>query len=334
MGIAYLASRDAAKGLARPRRFGPDMINPLHLDLRSLRLFTIAAEEGSLTIAADRVHLTISAASKRISALEQVVGSALFFRHAHGLSLTHAGKALHIRGRQLLGLLDTMIGELEDTKSAAKSISVWANTSAILQFLPADLAAFSQTSPDVLLKIEEQSTEAIVRAVSERRADIGVCCEHVLARDLDRFEYKHDKLVLIVPGDHPLATRRAMSFDQALDYDFIGLFEGSYLINSLSSAASGFGRSLKTRFQVRSFEGVCQMVAAGLGVSVLPLAAAEAQLRTNNIKAIPLTDCWADRTMWVVVRDVTELSAPAKALHDLLRSRSQSIDIVAALECA
>jgi DNA-binding transcriptional LysR family regulator len=90
------------------------MINPAHYDLQSLRIFLMAAESGSLTKAAERTHMTLSAISKRISELEKVNDCALFVRQPRGLSLTPAGHGMLEHARKILDQVNRMASEMGD----------------------------------------------------------------------------------------------------------------------------------------------------------------------------------------------------------------------------
>lgn len=90
------------------------MVNPLHFDLQSLRVFALVAEHGSLTKAAEHGQLTLSAVSKRIAELESVTGSALFVRHARGVELTPAGRALLDHAAKVIEQVNRMAHEMSD----------------------------------------------------------------------------------------------------------------------------------------------------------------------------------------------------------------------------
>jgi DNA-binding transcriptional LysR family regulator len=117
------------------------------------------------------------------------------------------------------------------------------------------------------------------------------------ALDLEVMNYREDRLVLVVPRGHALARRRSVHFEEAVEYDFVSLSKGTSLAKRLQAETEALGRRLKMRIQVRSFDAMCQMVAAGMGVAVLPGEAIQPHLRSMNLRQIVLDDAWASRRL-------------------------------------
>src|ERR1041385_8931308 len=117
-------------------------------DLASLALFVRIAETRSITKAAAASHIALAAASRRITQLEDQLGSALFYRSAKGVELTPAGQALLFHAREMLEKVDQMRAEISDYSRGMKGIvRIQANASALAQYLPADLATFASDHP-------------------------------------------------------------------------------------------------------------------------------------------------------------------------------------------
>jgi DNA-binding transcriptional LysR family regulator len=294
-------------------------MNLHRLDLVSLSLFSHIVRSGSISKGALAAHLAVGAASKRISDLEAAVGTALLERHARGVRTTPAGDALARHAQRILGDVNLLAAELHDHASGIVGVArLWANTSAITQFLPADIAAFMKATPGVRIELEELNSSEIVLGVLEGRADIGIFADRTPALGLQLMNYREDRLVLVVPAGHPLARRRSLAFNEALDYDFVSLSQGTSLAHRLESETDAMGRRLKLRIQVRSFDAMCQMVAAGLGVAVLPADAVRALVRSLDLRQIPLKDPWARRQLLIGVRDVEGLPRHARQLVEHL----------------
>lgn len=306
------------------------MINPAHFDLQSLRVFLLAAEHGSLTRAAEHAGMTLSALSKRIAELERTTDCALFIRLPRGLELTSAGQGLRQHARSILDSVNRMAVDVGDYAVGVRGhVKVWANTSAVLQFLPQDLAQFLKDNPQLRISLEEALSAAIVEAVGSGRADIGVFADNVPAPQLETFAYRHDQLVVLVPADHALATRTGVAFCETLDYDYVALNQGSSLLRRISDAALRAGRVLNVRIQVSSFDGICRMIEAGLGIAVLPHAAVRPELLQPGpfgpgLRAIALSDDWARRTLLLGVRSVAGLQPEALRLFEALRGQASA----------
>jgi DNA-binding transcriptional LysR family regulator len=297
------------------------VINPNHFDLQSLRVFLQVAQTGSLTKAAEKSHMTLSALSKRVSELERTADCALFVRLPRGLELTPAGVELVHHARSVLNSVARMADAMGDFAIGVRGhVRIWANTSSITQFLPQDLATFGREHPMIRISLEEKLSEQVISAVSSGEADIGIFADNVPSIGLEKYLYRQDHLVLVVPAHHPLASLDQVSFAETLDYDFVGLNQGSSLLQRLNDAAGALERSLRLRIQVSSFDAISRMIEACLGVGVLP----DGAVRTANtgLRAIPLSDTWALRSLWLGVRSTASLMPEASKLLDHLRQAS------------
>jgi DNA-binding transcriptional LysR family regulator len=294
-------------------------MNLHRLDLVSLSLFSHVVRLGSISKGAAMTNLAIGAASKRMSDLEAAVGAELLERHARGVTPTAAGEALARHAQRILSDVNLLAAELADHASGIVGVvRLWANTSAITQFLPRDIAAFAKATPGIRIELEELNSNEVVLAVLEGRADVGIFADRTPALGLHLMNYREDQLVLVVPAGHALARKRALHFDEALEYDFVSLSQGTSLARRLQAETEAMGRRLKLRIHVRSFDAMCQMVAAGLGVAVLPREAVHALVRSLNLRQIPLKDAWARRQLLIGVRDPDELPRHARALVEHL----------------
>ncbi|MDB6142190.1 MAG: GntR family transcriptional regulator [Pseudomonas sp.] len=301
------------------------MINPAHFDLQSLRVFLLAAQYGSLTRAAEHAGMTLSALSKRIAELERTTDCALFIRLPRGLELTSAGVGLLAHVRSILEGVNRMAIDVGDYAVGVRGhVKVSANTSAVVQFLPRDLADFLGQNPQLRISLDEALSEAIIEAVDSGRADLGVFADNVPAPGLETFVYRTDELVLLVPVAHPLAELERVAFADTLDYDYVGLNHGSSLLRRINDAALRAGKVLNVRIQVSSFDGICRMIEAGLGIGVLPKAAVRAELLGTELRAVTLTDDWAQRTLYLGVKSVAGLQPEALRLFEYLRGAGWS----------
>ncbi len=243
----------------------------MRYDLTSLEIFVAVADAANLTRAAEQQHLAVSAISKRITELEDIAGTALLLRHARGVSLTPAGQSLLHHARQMLQIVDHMRGELSEYAGGLKGVvRLHASTSALVQFLPPELQSFLGRYPLIRLQIEERTGAAIVRAVADGTADLGILGNHTPLQGLASLPYHTDRLALGVPNGHPLARRKAVRFAEVLHHDFVGPHADSSLWTLMTHAARGAGKTIQPRIQVSSFECMCLLVKAGLGVALLP----------------------------------------------------------------
>lgn len=291
----------------------------MRYDLTDLRLFAAVADARNLTHGAARVHLAPSSASHRLKLLEEDLGTALFERHARGLTLTGAGEALLRHAQQVFAQLEQMHADLAPFAAGVRGhVALWANTHATHSFLPDDLAEFLRAHPQVSVTLEEHTSPEIVMAVARGEVEIGVVAETVEGAEVELIPYRADRLVLITPAAHPLAAKASTRFADVLDHPFVMLHTGSAIHTFTMNAAAALGRHLNVRIQVRSFEAVCRMVGAGVGLGLVPRSAVPSGGLREPPTVVELDEPWAQRDLQVCVRSRAALSGFAAALVDRL----------------
>jgi DNA-binding transcriptional LysR family regulator len=297
----------------------------LHFDLVDLRLFINIAETNSLTRGAERSHMSLPSASTRIKNFEDNLGAKLLSRTSQGVTLTPPGQAFLHHARLVVQQLVHLRGDLQQYVRGVKGhVRIFANTTAITEFLPAVLPTFLASHPDVSVDLRERLSPDIVRAVSEGTTDIGIVAGHVRTEGLEVLPYRRDRLALATALPHPLAGFDKVSFAETLDYDYVGLHEASAIHAFLAQAAGNLGKSIKTRIQVGNFEAVCRMIESNAGIGILPESAARRHAKTMSIRIIQLTDEWALRKLCICVRSMHLLPAFARELVELLLADSAS----------
>ena len=291
-------------------------------DIDSLALFVRAAELRSLTKAAEASHIGLAAASRRMALLEHRFRTTLLERSSRGVELTAAGASLLPHARALLVELNQMQAEMRDHANGRKgALRLLANTSVITDSLPDDLAAFAHHNPDVQVVVEERWSEEIVRALQAAEADIGIIVEGVAVDGLDTRPYCQDRLAVVMRHDHALAAFKSLSFVDVLDDELITLEGGSSMTRLVAAQAVIAERTLQLRVQVRSFEAICHMVEAGLGLGLLSEQAARVLAKGLDLSVRPLNDPWAQRSMLLCTRKERASMPSVAKLLDFLCGR-------------
>jgi DNA-binding transcriptional LysR family regulator len=291
---------------------------PSHFDLIDVRLFVSVAEKNTLTHGAETCHMSLAAASKRIKTLEDSLNVKLLYRNSQGVTLTPAGRAFLHHGRLLLQQHDRMEGVLQEYSTGLTGhVRVFANTTAVTDFLPGVLRKYLVTHPDVNVDLREGMSVEIVHAVRQGNTDIGIAAGYVGTEGLEVFPYRRDRLVLAAAQNHTLAKRRSISFDQTLEFDYIGV-EASAVQSFLIRAADDLHRSLKVRIQVGNFEELCRMIEANVGIGILPESAARRHRATMAIRIVQLKDAWAMHNLQICVRKLRSLPVFGRDLVKVL----------------
>ncbi|MDB5981802.1 MAG: LysR family transcriptional regulator [Pseudomonas sp.] len=288
----------------------------MKLDPVSLRLFVSVIEEGTIAAAAKREHIAAAAVSKRLSELEDLLDSQLLVRTNKGITPTAAGISLLYMARSVLNNLNEIVVQMHDFSHGRRgSIHVLANISAITQFMPPLLKSFMDLYPQIQITLEEKESLAITKHVAENRADIGIFTRLPHGSDVEVYPFRTDKLVLLVPDGHPLSSRDSVTFAETLDHDYVALRSGTHLNFQMIKAASDVGRSLKIRMEVSSYDALCLMVQAGIGIGILPQGSVDIY-SIHNAKTLVLDEPWASRELTLCVRSKDALSVTARLLFD------------------
>ncbi len=291
----------------------------MHFDLTDLRLFVHAAHEGSLTRAAARQHLSLAAASARIKALEAQTGLPLLYREARGVRLAPPGEAFLHHARGVLRQVEQLRADLQEYGGGLRGhVRVFANTTAVTDFLPEILPAFLAAHPRVNVDLQEKPNADIARGVLDGRADVGIVAGAVDTLGLEAIHFSTDRLVLAASAGHRFAALPRIAFADTLQEDHVGLQAGSTLQTFLSQVTERLGKPLKLRIQLSSFDAMCRMIGAGVGVGIVPESAARRHQATSRLALVELADAWSVRERHVLVRDRERLPGYAEALIEAL----------------
>jgi DNA-binding transcriptional LysR family regulator len=298
----------------------------LGLDLVTLRVFKAAVEERSLARAAERERLALSALSRRIADMEARIGTALLRRYDRGVEPTAAGEVLLRHLGPIFDLLDRAFSDVEAFAAGARGhVRLHANISAVAGFLPEALAGFLAANPGIEVSLEERYTADILHAVRTGAADLGLGSGtvRVVPPELQMLPWREDRLVALLPVEHPLAARGGpLRFAELAAEPFVGMSPAMALQQVYRREAEAIGMNLRERVNVASFDGVRRMVEAGLGVTILPHTAAEPQALGMGLAVRPLDEPWAARPLALCVRrDAEALPAAARLLAAHLLGR-------------
>ncbi|MBV8211375.1 MAG: LysR family transcriptional regulator [Burkholderiaceae bacterium] len=287
----------------------------MRFDLTTLKLFVSVIDHGSITKAAESAHLVPSAASKRIADLEAQLGFALLVRRHAGVVPTPAGQALDRHAREVLKALERIPASVGAIAAAEQpEIRIAANQTAVVVMV-ADLEHYIDRRPGVRIRLEEGSSPAIIEAVANGGADLGVIGHYQPVDRLNVVPYRSIPLVLVVAAVHPLAGREAISFAEVLEFDLISFVQGSAIHSWTLEAATHMARKPRISMQVTSYEAMRAMVHARLGIAVIPAPNILPFKDLFNVHVLPLTDDWACMQLYLIyARD----AARSPALDDLV----------------
>jgi DNA-binding transcriptional LysR family regulator len=300
-----------------------------NIDLKTLQLLVAVCDHRNIARAAEQEHIEPSAVSKRIAQLEAVLGTPLLMRERRGVSVTPAGQAVLEHARSLLFTIDRIENDVASLRLGVKGhVRMLASASAIAESLLDDVESFMR-DPDnrnIQVDIEERYSRDLVPQLREGVASIGVCWANVDLQGLEHRPYRSDRLALAVHPDHPLAQHGSLRFEQTLEHEHVGLPPSAAVHAMLQRAAARLGRTLTYRVIVSNFDAAFRVVAAKLGISIIPAEVGSAVAAALGIRMIPLTDAWAKRRFVVCFRDYEVLQPAVQRMVTHLAEQGQGAE--------
>lgn len=293
----------------------------MQFELKDLRLFLLIAQTGSLTRASEQSHLSLAATSARVKALEGQAGMPLLIREARGVRLSAPGEAFLHHARALLEQTRQLQADLQEYGAGLRGhVRVFANTTAVTDFLPDILAAYLTRHPHISVDLQERPNAHIAHDIREGRADLGIIAGEVDTHGLTSLHFSTDRLVLVTPATPAWLARQEVAFAQVLHEYFVGMHRGSTLQRFLEQVGQQLGQTLRLRIQLSNFDAMCRMVAAGVGIAVVPESAALRQCGQTALHIVRLQDAWAVRPRYMLLRDGQHPSSHLQALMEAVQA--------------
>lgn len=270
--------------------------------------------------AAVKENIAASALSRRIADLEHTFGVPLLVRSAHGISLTDAGRAAFDRARHFEAGLDALLRDVQSLGGVVSgNVRLFANASSVIGFLPERLKRFTAAYPLVSIELQERLSSEIVRACLDDVADVGICAAPDVPNGLDAWHFASDPLMVVMPREHALAHVSPLSFRTVVEHPLVCIQSGGALDRLLRDRAAAAGLHIHVTVSVSSFDAVCRMVEAGLGVAVVTQSAASAYAGAHQFVRRPLDESWVQRDLFMISLHKTPRAAAVQALIDGLK---------------
>lgn len=291
------------------------------LDPYSLQLFVATADAGSLARAASNENIAPSALSRRIGDLEHAFGVPLLVRSAKGIELTDAGRIAYRRARELESGLESILRDVRSIGGVVSGrVRLFANASSVVGFLPERLKAFTAKFPLVSIELQERPSHEVVRACLDDIADAGVCAAADLPNGVDVWNFARDPLLVVLPKGHVLSKNSKLRFDQVVLHSLVLVQTGGALDRMIRERASAASLTIRAAVSVNSFDGVCRMVEAGLGIAIVPMSAVSAYAGSSLFVRRPLDEPWSDRQIHLIALRKSPRSPAVGALINALKA--------------
>jgi DNA-binding transcriptional LysR family regulator len=290
-------------------------------DLDGLRGFVAVAEIGSFHGAADVLHLSQPALTRRIQKLEAALGVQLIERDTRQLRLTSVGRDFFFRTKRLLDELDaTVMGIRELADRATGEVTIGAVPTATYYFLPKVIEDFNSQFPLIRVRILDLSANDVLESVKRGQAEFGLNLLGAQEPDLEFEPLLRDPFMLVCRKDHPLAGLGQVRWAELAPYRFItvGRLSGNRII--LDAALARLPVRPRWFYEVQHLSTSLGLVEAGLGVAAVPqLAVPTGQHAVLVVR--PLVEPVVTRIMAIIRRRGATLSPAAQQFHQILQGR-------------
>ena len=282
------------------------------MEIHQLRYFVAVAEEGSFSHAAEREHVSQPSLSQQIQKLEGELNQQLFDRLPRSVVLTEAGRCLLPYARQALNAIadaGRSVASLEN--EVAGRLAVGAVPSIAVYVLPHLIRSFQQRYPKVTFELFEDTTDKLAQRLEDGTLDLALASGSDEIPGLERHSLGREPLVMLLPGKHRLAHKRAISWSDLASEKFLLLHE----VHSLSTQVRQLLAANKLKpelvLQGAQLVTIARMVAAGLGVTVIPQMMAETEFIQGCV-AVPFAAPAPTREL-VLLRNSLRLESKAAA---------------------
>ena len=292
------------------------------MDLATLNAFIAIAELGSFSEAAERLHLTQPAVSKRIASLEQQLSVRLFDRLGREVSLTEAGRALLPRAYQILNVLDDTRRALTNLNGEISGHLTLATSHHIgLHRLPPLLRAFTRAHPQVALDIQFLDSEVAYEEVLHGRAELAVITLAPETREpVHAVAVWDDPLDFVAAPEHPLARSKAISLADVAHHPAVFPGGNTFTHHIVRRLFEAQGLTPNIAMSTNYLETIKMMVSIGLAWSVLPRTMLDEQVARLPLPGIQLT-----RQLGYISHTERTLSNAARAFMNLLDAQRDGL---------
>jgi DNA-binding transcriptional LysR family regulator len=295
----------------------------INFDLQQLQAFVAVAERGSFRAAADEIHLSSPALSRRIERLESILGAKLFNRTTREVKLTPLGRTFLERARAALDDLEAaMLGISDIAGSRTGRVTVACVPSAALHFLPSVVSSFSDKFPEIRIRLMDEAAGQVLASVLAGECDFGISFMGSQVPGVDFHPIHDDEFVLAMPRGHALSQRRSVAWADVLKEKLIAVARSSGNRQLLDDALAKAGCNPSYRFEVSHIATLLGMVEAGLGMAAVPRLALPASHPT--LVGVTLRKPSVSRQLGLTTLRGATLSAPSQVFYEHLRTALQS----------
>jgi LysR family transcriptional regulator, hydrogen peroxide-inducible genes activator len=269
------------------------------MEFHQLRYVCAIADTGNFSRAAERCQITQPSLSQQVLKLEEELGTKLFDRLGRSIRLTEAGRAFIPRARAILEQMAAARSSAVDQNTdLGGSVAVGVIPTVAPYLMPRYTAGFSKRYPDAKLRIVEETTAVLVEGLRDLSIDVAILAQPLRHKDLELFPIRTEPLFAALSTDHPRASAKSLALKDLRGESFVMLRDG-HCFRDLSIATCTRARiTPHIAFESGQFSSLLGMVAAGVGVSLVPEMAIDRNVACRYVR---LSDIQATRTIVTAV---------------------------------
>lgn len=239
------------------------------IEFLHLEHFVAVARTRNFTRAAEELNLSQPALSRSIQKLEDQVGQPLFERKPREVVLTDLGELLLVRAKEILALVEDTFSAVTEAGRHGR-IRLGAIPTIAPYFLPELLKGFSHAHPNISVVVQEDTTEDLIKRCSHGEIDLAILALPVFAKHLELEPLFDEELLLVIPRDHPLTSRKKITAEAVEEFPFVMLNEAHCLSENIASYCRQQSVQPVTVERISQLATVQELVALGHGVSIVP----------------------------------------------------------------
>ena len=289
------------------------------MNLNQLKIFYLAAKQGSLSAAAESLYITQPAVTKGIQRLQKHYELKLFNRFGKKMALTDAGEVLYKIAESIFEMENQAEESLRDFQQRKRGfIRILSSESFGAYYLPFILDRFSRVNPKVRVSMEILPTELIVEKTAMLANDIGFISYPVPHKKLVTREVLEDSYQIIVPPGHPFAAKSFIEPGDLSGQSLVVHEKGSAPRRSTEDFIRRHNISVSIPLELSNNEAIKTAVEEGLGIAVITRRVVSKEIDMGRLKAIPLADPAMTRKFYLIHHKDKYFSRPLQSLVDMV----------------
>lgn len=293
------------------------------MQIQTFKVFADLAETASFSRAAEINGITQSAVSQQMRTIEQRYHVKLVERGRKNFSLTPEGRVFLEASREILGTLEGLGARIHKLQNVvAGELRIATIFSIGLHELPPYLKNYRRSHPDVDVRVEYRRSSEIYGSVLEGRADVGLVAYPSQRRGLKVIPFWSDRLVLICPPGHPLASRRRIAFSALAGQKFIAFEPDLPTRREIDRKFRAAGVRVKLALEFDNIETVKRAVEVENAVSIVPETAVRHEVESGSLVAVEFDSKDMLRPLGALIRRSARISPALREFLLLLESTS------------